>query len=856
MMENGTMEMRMRALLDAGDADGACVFARAYLAQSAAERNAEETYALRVLLGETLLALAAESFDESVYIEGATALMQAYNECGDEELYALLYALSCAPNETACRMRYEAGRTALMSGADMPRVQLPDYENLFVRLFPLTDRYSVLFDREEKQFFVHTMATGVKALCQALLSGSETTGETDLCRRRLTRDRCLAEGALLAERLAAAIGARDFGAAAQAVAEDYRRLRPYGELYEMFYAEAALAAGNEDTALRCAKGAYQKRKMNRDVGSLLSRAYRAAGQSASALKFQTLFRLGDPPVHEQHGEHLRSMAAALLDMRFAPVIDMVCQGTQGSSVKLGVLVGEELPRFSEALPSYRTGIYNPYGQMVIKDKLLDLMNTQTKQYGIPIYNDFVFDVMKADETDEIHVQPEGDAPILLPVAAKQERQQVFFSGPELNRDMILSRGEFNFFRVDTPVTFRSEAPFVVGAPIVLRHSPHRKKFVLNILADGLSWPEVRRSGYALMPNLMRFFGKGIIFENHYSGSEYTYPSLATIETGLFQHHTQIAKPGVPFTVAPAYMTLSEQMKALGYYCVNVQGDGEGIYNGVTRGYDRLIVNHVMYHAAEGIERTIRHLEAFGECDNFIFTHFADTHPYNSDVSTPICAQTHLPLADLLQPQDTSASVFLRPNPLSRYVNHEGIKTADRHLGHLFDYIEAHYAEDEYIVLLYSDHGTSVHARSPYLMSEEQTGAALMARGAGVPQRGCVDELVSTVDIYKLLGHLAGYPIDASHLDGNLPEAFGGRRRTYTVSNSIYPGQTYKICVRTDRHAFHLETAEPTAADGKISLDRYTYHIHERDEQYREVFDDRLARYFMDIVWQYTESFLQ
>ena len=148
MMENGKMEMRMRALLDAGDADGACVFARAYLAQSAAERNAEETYALRVLLGETLLALAAESFDESVYIEGATALMQAYNECGDEELYALLYALSCAPNETACRMRYEAGRTALMSGADMPRVQLPDYENLFVRLFPLTDRYSVLFDRD------------------------------------------------------------------------------------------------------------------------------------------------------------------------------------------------------------------------------------------------------------------------------------------------------------------------------------------------------------------------------------------------------------------------------------------------------------------------------------------------------------------------------------------------------------------------------------------------------------------------------------------------------------------------------------------------------------------------------------
>ena len=43
-------------------------------------------------------------------------------------------------------------------------------------------------------------------------------------------------------------------------------------------------------------------------------------------------------------------------------------------------------------------------------------------------------------------------------------------------------------------------------------------------------------------------------------------------------------------------------------------------------------------------------------------------------------------------------------------------------------------------------------------------------------------------------------------------------------------------------------------DGTISLDRYAYHIHERSEKYREVFDEALTRYFMDIVWQYTESF--
>ena len=353
---------------------------------------------------------------------------------------------------------------------------------------------------------------------------------------------------------------------------------------------------------------------------------------------------------------------------------------------------------------------------------------------------------------------------------------------------------------------------------------------------------------------MRFFQRGVIFDNNFSASEYTYPSLASIETGLYQHHTQIAEPGRPFVLSSSYVTVSEQMKRLGYYCVNLMGESSFVYNGASRGYDRLIINPWIMRAAEGVERTIRHLDAFDECDNFVLLHVADSHPNNCDIPSPAKAQTHLPLKDALQEQDPSASVFLKPNPLSQYVNRYEVQAMDRQLGYLFDYITAHYDDDEYIVLLYSDHGAPVYARSPYLLSEEQTGAALMMRGAGVPARGRVDELTSTVNIYKILGKLSGYPIDAPYLDGNLPEVLGGQRRAYTVSNSIYPGQTYKICVRTEQHAFHLETTEFTREDGTVSLDSYTYHIHERNDDYREIFDDALARQFLDIVWDYTKSF--
>lgn len=853
-MPDMTINEQLRLLSARGAHEELCALAREYLARSAEEQDADTAYAARVLLGETLLGMTAKSFDEDCYIEGVHALMQAYNERGNAGIYDLLCGLSHEPNAAAMCANYEANRRILASMEGAPA--LPDYDRLLVAVFPLTNDYSVLFDKERQAFLFHARENALQTLYHTLIFSDLTHGGAAPCMERFSQDIRNDEISDLGVRLTEAVRMHDFGASMQECAEKYHRLYPYGELYEIFHAEAALDRQDIGAALRYGEAAYEKRKMSAAACRLLYRIYKAAGRLDRALLFLVVGKSCDSIEFPQSDREkcMQALTAAYTNTQFAPFVSRAYLDAGAMKTHLEAAVCAELPRFSDQLPAYRTGIYNPYGLMHIRSKVLALMNAVTERYNLPIFNDFVFDVMKADEMREAKIAPADESPVLVPVAAAREEQVLTFQSTGFERAMMLAQGEFNFYRADKPVTIRSAEPFLVGAPIVLRHSPQRKKFVLNILADGLSWKEIQQGRSVPMPNVLRFFSKGVIFDNHFSMAEYTYPALATIETGLYQHHTQIAEPGVPFALDPSYVTISEQMKKLGYYCANIQSCGAGIYNGATRGYDRLIVNHWMMPAAEGIERTIRHLETFDECDSFLFTHFADTHPYNADVSTPAYASAHLPLSDVLQPQDMGASVFLKPNPLSQYVNHGEIRAADRQLGYLFDYIEQHYADDEYVVLLYSDHGVSVHSRSPYLMSEEQTGAALMARGAGVPQLGRVDELVSAVDIYKILGKLAGYPIDAPYLDGNLPEAFGGTRREYTVSNSIYPGQTYKICVRTERHAFHLETEEFTREDGTISLDQYSYHIHERDENYREVFDDALARYFLDIVRNYTESF--
>ena len=298
------------------------------------------------------------------------------------------------------------------------------------------------------------------------------------------------------------------------------------------------------------------------------------------------------------------------------------------------------------------------------------------------------------------------------------------------------------------------------------------------------------------------------------------------------------------------------MKDLGYYCVNVMGDGRGIYDGVTRGFDRLIVNpYLAQPAYDGVARTIAHLEAFDECDNYVFLHVGDAHSTPATIAPlALKTQTHIPWQHTRVMPGDDVSVRLPYNDVYGYDNPHRIEMMDRELGRLFDYIEEHYAPDEYIVCAYSDHGSSVYSEDAWYFSETQGGAALMVRGAGVPRLGLVEELTSCLDIYPIMEKTVGFSAPAGQLDGTLPCALGGRGRRYCISNSIYPEQTYKLSIRTAEYEFRLETARPTHHDGTVDMSRFTAQIYTRDAMHREVFDAALMEDFLRLAREHTASF--
>ena len=488
-----------------------------------------------------------------------------------------------------------------------------------------------------------------------------------------------------------------------------------------------------------------------------------------------------------------------------------------------VFVGEYLPvTVPDGSDRFWVGTYADGG--FLSDRGYMIADVRAKDwFHDNICRDFPFDLQKAHEvkgTVQIEV-PEGRA-VILPLGGTAPLQELIVQTPS-HDDQLAYLGKWSYSHLrlceTTTLICEDDAPFAVGAPILLGHSPARKKLVLNILLDALPWNVVRPHFAEWMPNIARFFARGTIFDEHFSTSEYTYPALPAIETGRYAHHTQLFCAESSHELAPEILTLAECMKDLGYHTAAPITSPDGVYNGTMRGYDRLITATWQLPSLLGTSRAIHHIKAFGEADLFAFLHLSDVHPWDAmGLHFAAEVETRLPLAQrLFAWEKATASVRLPDFEIYKAQFRAGLSDADRNIGALLSYIERRYSDDEFIVSLYSDHGSSVftprpEGAEPDIIGENSTRAAWMMRGAGVPEGVVAQELTSIVDLYPTLAHLCGFPA-ASDIDGSLPAVFGGRERDAVYSFCMYPGQTYKLAMRTKTHALRLETRTPVERDG-------------------------------------------
>ena len=165
--------------------------------------------------------------------------------------------------------------------------------------------------------------------------------------------------------------------------------------------------------------------------------------------------------------------------------------------------------------------------------------------------------------------------------------------------------------------------------------------------------------------------------------------------------------------------------------------------------------------------------------------------------------------------------------------------------------KVHYAEDEYMISLFADHGQGYMVpKGSHFLSKERTKVAFMYRGADFEEK-VTDEIMSTADYLPIMCKLLGIELKKENIDGILPVAFGGdTEREYAITESLHPGDIYSAVANTKEYEVYFDNGEKTDDEGRFHLKDYKIYGYYRDgskledreilAQYERIFLERIA----------------
>ena len=220
------------------------------------------------------------------------------------------------------------------------------------------------------------------------------------------------------------------------------------------------------------------------------------------------------------------------------------------------------------------------------------------------------EVRKVKKNDKFEL--EGEGKYLLPIAVSDSTEHVF---KQKGSEFVIPQRKphhFNYYLVEGNTEVISSTKAFYSEPIKLEHDKKRKKVVLSIFIDGLTQTVLNDLEKA-MPYTYDFFSKGDIYTQAYSTGEWTYPSLAAINTGLYTPNHMLFHDELQSNLPDTVTTLAEYFKKAGYFTAKIDGDWRSTPEyGYWRGYDQIIYHNQRVGAKNEttIGTVIEHLDAF------------------------------------------------------------------------------------------------------------------------------------------------------------------------------------------------------------------------------------------------------
>jgi len=818
-------------------------------------------------LGMELLTDCQRDFQEVTYIEAIDSLIEAFTaKYKRTEILDLLEEIIYRPNVAGMRSNYESNVNSL----GKIYACIPKFEDLDFLILPVTKDYYRTYSKKESEFKAKNgiIIQNDELWTKLIIGSKEEILDAEFI-AELEQKENDAMAFILYQEIYDVLVNDKQDERILAKIKVYHVLRPSCEKYDWMLGKYYYKQKAYTKAKEYALKAHKVRKFNFDICMLLGDIYFALGNYMDAIfQFVLMAKVGKSKmpvdispkirvciqaVRTKQPEKLeklkKQIALALAKPNVFPIISKM-QLLENGDVKEDSCECFRGFLKDEGEYQFFIGLYNEQYEFDLHTMQLEILAEHFEKHHFfsgalqqHIYYDLIKVKMKNKESYK-----KTDVPYILPIAPTEHDQCINFNQRTNDSKINLGKYEFSYFRIDGDTKISSNSAILFGKPIRLQHSPKRKKLVLNILVDALTFSVMKQEDYQHIPNIMKFFSAGVIFNHNYTPSEWTYPSFAAIQTGRMPNQTQIFHPKGMAQIDPDYKTTAEYLNELGYHCTNIMGGIDGVFNNINKGFERVIASYFK-KSYIGVERTIQHLEAFKETDNFIHLHVDDVHPiYGSRYNVGIKTQTSLPINERCNISDEK-SVRAGHTALNMRQYWQGLRNVDRSLGYLFDFIQENYQEDEVIVTLCSDHGVPIFSENQFPMSDFQTGTALMVRGAGVPKLGVVEnEVTNTIDLHSIMGHLLGYQVDEQGIDSRLPKAFGGKGREYAISNTLYPGQVYRMGIRDLNYAFCMDTCYSMTYDGRVNMEKIKYQIFKRNQKEDQViFDEELAKKYLKIA---------
>jgi len=553
---------------------------------------------------------------------------------------------------------------------------------------------------------------------------------------------------------------------------------------------------------------------------------------------------------------LKQIAEAVTPIRTFPLKKSCQEDVNGNFILFtDSCVGDEITQGKEKF------LVSFYCDDVYTDVLFrDARMLAYKKTGLQLASKCYYDIIAMEKVYEFHKNKINEK-YLLPFISLEGNQQIKFLYKdkeyqyEKNNKLSycnLNRWKCNYLKIKDKIDIISQKGFFVGKPILLKDDNKKPKIILNIILDALSADKLDGNAN-LMQNTKRFFDKGINFSQAYSPAEWTYPSIMSINTGSYPVHTQMFHPKAPIYLNSSYKTIAENMNKSGYYCINFSSVFCHLfYADGYRGFHRHIGEDNV-SAIDYIAESLDFMTTLDEKPLFISLHLNDIHDAAYAQNNRLGCATHLDLETILNIDGEDEKVKSVDLPYSQIRNssyEKSIENIDKVLNIIWSYLEKNYNDDEFLVALYADHGHHIVGAEQSTMKSGITHVPLMLRGKGIPSKGVItNELVSTIDLYKIYEYCVAYEVENT-LDCRLPKALGGEGREYTVSNSIYPGQTYKMAINTMNYEFRLETFSKVHNDGTVPVFPFHYKIFQRSNNFKRVYSKILADKFIGLAQEH------